>query len=320
MNRRFIIKRASQAVPVMLGVSFITFSLLNLLPGDTALAILGPNANPISLRVLRQQLGLNEPFFSRYGLWLGHLLRGQLGESLTTNQSIAGLLQQRLPVTAEIVLLAIFLALVCALPVALLAAHRPRAIVDRLNLVLAMVGLSVPGFVSGLLLILIFGVHFRLVPASGYVPLSVSFTENLRSVALPVATLALAIFAGYTRLLRGDLVDQMRSQDYIVVARAKGLSEWGALLHHAFRNSVFPLVTLVGLQFGTLLGATVIVEQVFALPGIGQLLVNAIQNKDAPVVQDITVIAAVVVVVANMIADLVYAFLDPRVRYERLSS
>jgi peptide/nickel transport system permease protein len=312
---RTIVHRVLQAIPVVIGISFLTFCLLNLLPGDTATAILGPNATRQSLAVLRKQLGLDKSFWTRYGDWVGNILSGHLGSSLVTNQPISSILAIRLPVTAELVVLATFLALIAAVPVALLAAYRPHSVVDRLSIVVSMSGLSVPSFVIALVLILVFAVHLGVLPASGYKPLGSGLWQNVRTMILPSVTIGIGLFCSYTRILRADLIDQMASEEYIRVARGKGLSKRQVLLRHALRNALFPLTTVVGLNFGTLLGLTVLVETVFALPGIGALLITSILTKDVPVVQILVVLTSIVVVLANLVTDLLYGVLDPRVRH-----
>jgi peptide/nickel transport system permease protein len=317
---RLVGRRLLQAIPVIFGASLITFALLNLLPGNTAIAILGDGATPSAVKNLDRELGLNETFFVRYGHWLWSALQGHLGQSLVSPQSVIHIISQRLPVTLELVVVSTLIALVATIPVSLVAARRPGGVADRVSVGVSMVGLSIPGFVVALVLILVFAVHLKILPATGFIPISSSIGENLKSIVLPSITLAYGIFCGYTRVLRADLVDQMASEDYVVLARAKGLSRWKVLVHHAFRNAMFPFITLIGLHFGTLIGGTVIVESIFALPGIGQLLITSIQTKDAPVVQAIVVLVAVSVVLANMVTDLLYAAFDPRVNYDRRAS
>lgn len=312
-------RRIVQAIPVVFGASFITFALLNLLPGDTATAILGDSATPATIAALDRKLGLNQPFFERYGHWLGGILHGNFGQSLLSPQTVLRTISERLPVTLELVILSTVLALIATIPVSLAAANRPRATVDRLSVALSMAGLSVPGFVVAIVLILIFGVHLHTLPATGFTPLSHGLGPNLRTMILPSVTIAFGIFCAYTRVLRADLIEHMSSEDYVLLARAKGLSRWQVLVRHVFRNAMFPFITLVGLHFGTLIGGTVIVETIFALPGIGQLLINSIQLKDVPVVQAIVILIACSVVVVNLLTDILYTVLDPRVGYDRRS-
>lgn len=315
MVGRIVGRRLLQLVPVMLGVSFITFVVLNLLPGDTAVALLGTNATAQNIATLRRQLHLNEPLLTRYGHWVGGLVTGNLGHSATTQQSVTTILAQRVPVTAELLVLALIIALVLAVPVAVLAAHKPKGVFDKVGGTVAMLGLSVPNFLVALLLILFLAVKLSVFPATGFTPLSQGIGANLRTMILPALAMSFALFATYTRVLRADMVGQIATEEYVTAARSKGLSQWSVLLHHVLRNSLFSLITVVGVNFGTLLGASVVIEDVFALPGVGQMLMSSIYNRDVTVVQGIVVVMAVVVVCANLVADLLYTVLDPRVRY-----
>jgi len=315
-----VLIRVLQTVPVLFGVTFFTFSFLNLLPGDTAAAILGENATPQSLATLRHQLGLNQPFFVRYGHWLGNLLSGHFGTSLTTHQQISTVLAQRLPVTLEVAIVAFLEALIVAIPVALLAAWRPRSATDRSITGVSVVGLSFPPFVFALVLILVFALGFHWLPVSGYQSISHGLGGNLKSVILPSTTIAFGLFCLYVRLLRADLVDQMAREEYIEMARAKGARTWRLLTRHALRNSLFGLITVVGLHLGTLISGTVIVESIFGLPGIGQELYYGISGRDAPVVEAIVVLLATTVVVMNLLTDVLYSVIDPRVRHGRTAA
>src|SRR5215469_16575439 len=269
-STRLIGKRFFQAIPVLVGVSFITFALLNLLPGDAATALLGLNSTPTEISALEAKLHLNEPFFVRYGHWLGGAVTGHFGTSLTNGQSVTSILATRLPVTFELVLGAFIISILFAVPVALMAARNPRKIADRLSILISMFGISTPSFVLALLLIEIFAVKLGWLPATGFTPITQNFFQNIRDMVLPCLALGFALFCAYSRLLRADIIDQMTREDYIVAARAKGLKSNRILVKHALRNSVFGLVTLIGLQLGTLIGGTVVLEQIFALPGIGQ--------------------------------------------------
>ena len=228
---------------------------------------------------------------------------------------MSDILANRAPVTGELVLLAFAVSLVLAIPVALLAAHRPNGVFDRISMMISTLGLSVANYVLALILVLVFAVLLGVLPAIGYVPLSEGLWANLKPMILPSAAIGLPLFCFYTRFLRGDLVDQMQQEEYITTARAKGIGSWQVLLRHAFRNSSFGLITVVGLNLGALIGGTVIVESIFALPGIGQMLLQAINTRDFIVVQAVVVVFAIVAVVANLIVDLLYALLDPRIRY-----
>lgn len=312
---RLIGKRLFMAVPILLGVSVLSFWVLNLIPGNAAQQLLGPDATADQVRALELRLGLDEPAVNRYLTWLGGALTGDLGTSLASDQPVTGQVRSHLAVTGELVALALFLSVGVAVPVAVLAAYRPNGLFDRISMVVSITGLSVANYVLALLLVLVFAVRLGALPAIGFVPLSDGVGPNLRSLALPATAIAFPLFCFYTRFLRGDLVDQLQGEDYIVTARAKGIGPWQVLLRHAFRNSVFGLITVVGLNLGTLIGATVIIEQIFALPGLGQLMLQAINSRDFVVVQACVVVFAVVAVMANLLADLLYAVLDPRIRY-----
>lgn len=312
---RLSVRRVLVAVPVLWGVTFLTFAFMNLLPGNGARQLLGAEATPDQVRQLETQLGLDRPFLVRYGEWLGGVLRGDLGASLGSGQPVTDILGQRLPVTLELGLYGLVISVVLTIPLALLAARRPGGLADRLGMAVSVLGLSFPNFVLAILLVLVLAVTFTVFPAIGFVPLTVGFGGNVRSLTLPAAAMGIPLFCYYTRLLRSDLLEQMRGEDYVVTARAKGISAWRVLARHALPNSMFGFVTMVGLNLGALLGGTVIIEQIFSLPGIGRALVSAINGHDVVVVQAIVLLLACAVVLANLLTDIVYLILDPRIRY-----
>jgi peptide/nickel transport system permease protein len=312
---RLVGKRLLMAVPIMLGVSILAFIVLSLIPGNAAQQILGPEATPDQIAQMEDQLGLNRPLAERYLDWLVAALQGDLGRSLVSQQPVTELLGDRLAVTGQIVGMAFLISLGLAIPLALVAARWPNRLVDRASMVVSTTGLSVANYVLALLLVLVFAVQLAWLPAIGYTPLSESVTGNLRSLALPAVAIAFPLFCFYTRFLRSDLVDQMQGEDYIMTARAKGIGPWPVLLRHAFRNSAFGLITIVGLNLSTLIGGTVIIEQIFSLPGMGQLLLQAINTRDFIVVQACVIVFAIVTVAANLLTDMLYAVLDPRIRY-----
>jgi peptide/nickel transport system permease protein len=312
---RLIVRRLLTAIPVIWGVTFLSFTVLNLLPGDAAQALLGADATPAEVAALSKQLHLDEPFFTRYGNWLGSALSGHLGNSLGSGQPVTTILAQRLPVTFEFIGYAFVISLLIAIPVATLAARNPGGIFDSIATFIALVGLSIAPYVLALLLILLFAVKLSWFPALGWTPVSGGLGANLRSLTLPALSLGFPIGCFYTRLLRADVIEQ-RGEDYVTTAQAKGLSEWRVLLRHATPNSMFGLITVVALNVGTLLGGTVIVEQIFGLPGVGEELFQAIQTRDFPVLEGTVVVFAAVVVVIGLLADLLYAVLDPRIRYD----
>jgi peptide/nickel transport system permease protein len=257
-------RRLLAAIPVLWGVTFLTFVVMNLLPGDAAQELLGANATPAEVRQLQIKLHLNQPFWVRYGHWLGGLFHGDLGSSLASGQNVSAVLGQRLPVTAELLLYAFTASILLAVGLAILAARRPNGLADRLSMVVSMTGLSVAPYVLALILIYIFAVRLGWFPAIGYVPLTQDPGANLRSLTLPAAAIGFPLFSVYTRLLRADIVEQVQREDYIVTARAKGIAPWRILLRHALPNSLFGLITLVALNLGTLVGAVAIIEPIFS--------------------------------------------------------
>jgi peptide/nickel transport system permease protein len=317
---RLIGKRLATAIPVLWGVSLVTFLVINVMPGDAAQQLLGANATPDQVAQLRSQLHLDQPVFERYVNWLGDVLTGDLGSSFASDQPVTSILSERLPVTFELLGYAFVVSLGLTVPVALLAARRPNGIVDRLSMMVSMVGLSVANYVLALLLVYVFAVKLDWLPAIGYVNPADGLWPFIKSLTLPAVSIGFPLFCFYTRLLRADILEQMQGEDYVLTARAKGIGPWRVLIRHALPNSLFGLLTLVALNLGTLIGATVIIESIFALPGIGQSLLQAINNRDVAVIEAIVLVLSVVVVVANLIADLLYAVLDPRIRHERSAS
>jgi peptide/nickel transport system permease protein len=313
---RIIGKRLLQAVPVIWASTFITFCLLNLLPGSAASALLGEGATPEDVARLEQALNLDQSFIVRYLDWLGNAVTGDLGTSFATSQPVLDVVASRTSVSVGLVVSAFVLALLFAIPVAALTAKKPGGVADRISVVISMSGLSLPNFVLALVLILVFAVTLGVVPALGYVPFGTDPAGWVASVTLPVVTLAFSLYCVFSRLLRADIVDQLLTEDYITTARAKGVHPWVILLRHALRNSLFGLLTVVGLQLGGLIGSTAIIEVVFGIPGLGQELLRAIANKDIPLVEGIVVAMAVATILANLLADLLYAVLDPRVRHD----
>lgn len=312
---RFVGRRLLIAIPVLWGVTFLTFLVVNHLPGNAAQEILGANATPQQVHQLAVKLGIDKPLLPRYWDWLHGLLTGSLGHSLVGGQSVTSILGADLPVTFELVAYALLIALVLAIPTALLAARRPNGIFDRTSMVLSLAGLSIANYVLALILVYFFADRWNLLPALGWVPPGQSFVQNIKYLTLPAVALGLSLLCFYTRQLRADLVHQMSSEDYVTTARAKGAGTWRVLTRHTLRNSVFGLITAVALNLGTLLGVTVIIEQIFGLPGIGHELLSAINQRDLPVIQGAVFVFALIVVLANLLADLLYAWLDPRVRY-----
>ena len=317
---RLIGKRLAAAIPVMWGVSFLTFLVINRLPTDAAQQLLGVNATQQQLEELRQKLNLDEPFLSRYFDWLGHAVTGDLGRSFASDQSVTSILSERLPVTFELIAYALIVSLLFTVPVALLAARKPNGIVDRITMATSMAGLSVANYVLALVLVYVFAVKLEWLPAIGYVNPADGIWPFIKSLTLPAVSIGFPLFCFYTRLLRADILEQMQGEDYVITAKAKGVGPWRVLARHALPNALFGLLTVVGLNIGTLIGVTVIIESIFSLPGIGGALVEAFNNRDILVVQGIVLVLALIVVLCNLVTDLLYTVLDPRIRYERAAA
>jgi peptide/nickel transport system permease protein len=313
-DAQYVGRRLVAIVPVLWGVTFVTFTLTNLLPGNAARAQLGADASDAQVHALAVKLRLTGSFLSRYSHWLLALLSGSLGRSLVSGQAVSSIVIQRLPVSAELVVLAMGCALATAVPVAVLSARWPGGIIDHIATIAAVASVSVAPFILATGLIALFAVDLGWLPAIGYIPLSQGLVANLRGLLLPVAAVAVPLFGGYTRVLRGDLVDQVLGADHIETARSLGMSPWQILLRHALRNSLLGLVTLIGLNLGTLIGGAAIVEQVFGLPGLGSGLVQAIDARDVPVIQAVVIVFALGVVLASLLSDLAYRAIDPRIR------
>ncbi len=309
-----VARRLVAAVPVLFGVTLLTFFTVGLLPGDAARQLLGPEATETQVAQLRTELGLDRPIPARYAAWLRRAAAGDLGRSLASGQRVSRLLGACLPVTLELVGYALALSLGFAVAAGLLAARYPSSIVDGAASAFAMASLSTPSYVAASVLVLLLAVRFPVLPSIGYVPLRDGLAGNLESLTLPAASLALPLCGVYTRFLRGDLLEQIDAEGYVSAARARGLSPWRVLLSHALRNSLLGLLTLVGLDVAALVGGTVVIEQIFSLPGLGRLLLTAIDTRDAVVVQAVVLVLAGVTVLANLGVDLLCAALDPRVR------
>ncbi len=319
----FLAQRLGRLVSVLLAVTALSFLLINLLPGDPTVAILGPAAgDPVASKALRKDLGLDKPLPSRYVHWLGRALHGDLGHSYATNQSVVSAVGERLPLTVELMLFSELLALAIAIPVGVAAARRPNGWFDRLSGSMLFGLLAFPAFMLGVLLIFVFAVKLRWLPATGqatWFHLGQGVVATPVSVLLPIITLTTGQLAVFARILRSEMLLTLRSE-FILVAKAKGISERRVLTRHALRPSSFSLVTVAGIGIGALVGGAVIVERMFALPGMGQLLVISIYKRDYLVVQGGVVLVSIAFVMANVIVDLLYAVLDPRVRHGALST
>jgi peptide/nickel transport system permease protein len=307
-------KRLVHLLIVLLAVTFLSFVVVDLLPGDAAVVVAGDNATPEQVQQVREDLQLDRPLFVRYVDWLGGVVTGDLGSSFRTGQPVAEALAQRIPVSFEITLMAQLLALLVAVPLAVYSAYRPGRIVDRTSMTLGFGAAAMPTFVFGMVLIVLFaGGVSSILPATGYTGFFEDPLENLRSIFLPCLTLMIGEAAVYRQLLRSDMISTLQ-EDFILMARSKGLGPRQILLRHALRPSSFSLITLSGVNIGRLLGGTVIVETLFAIPGLGQLIVQAVFNRDYMILQGALLFVAVAYVAINMLIDLLYLALDPRVR------
>lgn len=310
----FVVRRLLYLVPVLLAVSLLTFSIASLLPGDLAYTILGDQATPENLAALRRDMGLDQPVWWRYFGWLGNALQGDLGRSFRTGQTVLQAVAERLPVSLELMLLAQIGALAIGVPLAIACAVRSGSAFDRFMTSSAFAMLSVPTFLSAILLIYLFAVELGWLPATGYIPFAEDPLANLRFMVLPALTLALAEWPGIMRILRSDMIATLQ-EDYIAMARAKGLKASRILFVHALKPSSLTLITITGINIGRLIGGALIVETIFALPGIGRLLVSAILTRDLVILQGVVLLVGCGFVIVNFIVDMLYAILDPRIRH-----
>ncbi|HEY0246917.1 MAG TPA: ABC transporter permease [Gryllotalpicola sp.] len=309
-----IVRRLLIAIPILFISAVIVFAIMRLVPGDPAAAILGSNASPSAIVTLRHQLGLDQPITTQFFQWLGGVLRGDFGQDYITSQSITDEIRTRLPITGELAGLAFVVAVVVSVPLGVIAAVRRDGWLDRLIRGIAVVTIAVPDFVFGLVGVLVFALGLSLVPSSGYVSIADGgLAGNLRSLALPAVALALGLGGVLVRTTRSAMLDVLNA-DYVRFARASGFGVGTVVFRYALRNAAVPIVTVLGLQLGYLLGGTVVVEQLFSLPGIGQLIVQAMLNRNYPVVQASVLLFVVAFIVASLITDLVYTVLNPRLR------
>jgi ABC-type dipeptide/oligopeptide/nickel transport system permease component len=304
---RYLARRLALTIPVLLGVATLVFALIHLIPGDPAQAMLGETASEEDVQALRERLGLDQPLLQQYGGFLRGAVRGDLGRSLRTDEPVTQAILDRLPATLELAAAAMIVAIGVAIPLGIIAAVGRGTFVDHAATTLALTGISVPNFWLGPLLALIFAVELGWLPVSG--------RGTMGHLVLPAISLGAALAAILARMTRASLLEELR-EPYVQAARARGVSRVRAVLRHAFRNSLIPVVTLIGLQFGAVLTGAVITETIFAWPGIGRLLIQSIGFRDYPIVQGCILFIAVTYVAMNLLTDLVYGVLDPRIRYE----
>jgi peptide/nickel transport system permease protein len=304
---RFLVRRLLLTVPVLLGVATLVFSLIHLVPGDPVQAMLGDSASPQDIAELRGRLGLDRPFYAQYGAFLKGLATGNLGSSLRTNQRVTSAILERLPATFELAFAAMLMATLMAIPLGIVAAVHAGTRIDAAATTAALIGISIPNFWLGPLMAIVFSVELGWLPVSG--------RGTLAHLVLPAVTLGAPLAAVLARMTRASVIEELREL-YVLAARARGVSPIRAVLGHAFRNSLIPIVTVLGLQFGAVLTGAVITETIFAWPGVGRLLIQSISFRDYPLVQGCILLIAVTYVAMNLLTDLVYGLLDPRIRYE----
>jgi ABC-type dipeptide/oligopeptide/nickel transport system permease component len=303
----FLVRRLALTIPVLLGVATLVFSLIHLVPGDPVQAMLGESASPQDVAQMRSRLGLDQPLYVQYGRFLGGLAHGSLGESLRTSQPVVSAIAERMPATFELAVAAMIWATLIAIPLGIVAAVRAGTAADYTATTLALIGMSMPSFWLGPLLAIIFSVQLGWLPVSG--------RGTFAQLVLPSLTLGAPLAAVLARITRASVIEELREL-YVLAARARGLSTARAVLKHAFRNSLIPIVTVLGLQTGAVLTGTVITETIFGWPGVGRLLVQSISFRDYPLVQGCVLSIALTYVLVNLATDLAYGLLDPRIRYD----
>ena len=312
---RAVLFRLLQAIPVLLLVAVLAFLLMHMLPGDPAVVIAGPDASPAAIEALRHQLGLDRPIWTQLLAWLGHLASGDFGKSLMLNQGVVQAVAARVPVTLSLALLAFAITVPVGVALGITAAYWRNTWVDSTVMAVALVGVSIPSFWIAIISVIVFSVQLQWLPSSGYAPLGEGVGPWFRSLLQPALILALFQIGYLARMTRSAMLDVL-DQDYIRTARAKGLSEWRTVGRHAFRNTLVSVVTVSGIILSLLIGGSVVIEQVFALPGIGRLVVQGIIARDYPLVQGAMLLLGLAFVLVNVAVDLVYTWVDPRVRYD----
>lgn len=302
---KFILKRLMLLIPVLLGVSLLVFAIMSFTPGDPAQLILGENAPAEAVAELRKDMGLNDPFILRYARFVGNALTGDLGQSYTSGRDVFDEIFSRFPNTLVLATLGVIIAVLIGIPVGIISATRQYSMIDSGSMIFALLGVSMPNFWLGLMMILVFAVNLGWVPSGGY--------SDWSSLILPAITLGTGSAAIITRMTRSSMLEVIR-QDYIRTARAKGVSEQVVINQHALKNALIPVITVIGLQFGALLGGAVLTETVFSWPGVGRMMVDAIRQKDAPTVLGTVVFLATTFSLVNLLVDLLYGFVDPRIK------
>lgn len=308
----YVAGRLLLAVPVLLGVSLLVFLILHLTPGNPALVVAGPDAPPEVVREVERALGLDQPLYVQYVRYLGRIVRGDFGRSIRSREPVLDRLTATFPVTLALTIVGVAWTTLVSVPMGILAAYHRNALIDLATIFVVLAGSAMPVFAIGLILLWIFAVTLRWFPISGFAPLST--LDGWRHITLPTLTVSSGTIALLARLTRSSMLETL-NQDYVRTARAKGMQEVAVLARHAFRNALLPVVTVIGLQFGLLLSGAVVTESIFSLPGMGRLLVQAILGRDFPIVQGAVLLAALTFVLTNLLVDMAYAAVDPRIRY-----
>lgn len=312
MNTQFIVQRLVLSVFVVLGVTIAVFLIIQLVPGDPARVSLGMQATEENVAARRERLGLSRPVYEQYLSWVSNAVRGDFGSSLLTGQDITPQIRQRLPTTLQLAALAIVIGMVIAFPLGIISALKPGSAVDTVASLISQLGIAVPDFWMAILLILLFSTQLGWLPPGGYTPISEDFKDWLNHMILPALTAGFVSASIQTRFIRSAMVETMR-ENYITTARAKGLRERTVVLRHGLRNSLITIVTILGLQVTALLSAVVVIEIVFSLPGLGRLTLDAVLDRDYPLVQGTVFVMAIMVTAVNLTVDLIYFLLDPRI-------
>ncbi len=311
---RYIVSRLIGTIPVLFLVSLLTFLMIHLTPGDPVRLMLGDDATADAIAALNRKLGLDQPLPIQYVRWLGQVLSGDLGDSIRTRQPVVEAVGSRLPVTIELSVLSMIIAVALGLPTGIIAAIRRNSAADVASTTLALTGISIPNFFLGIMLILVFSEWLGWLPPSGYVPFRDDPIQNLKLMIMPSLALGTALAGTISRMMRSSLLEVLGA-DFVRTARAKGLSEPRAILGHAVKNAMLPVVTIIGLQMGSVLGGAILTETIFALPGIGRLVVDSIFARDFPIVQGVILFLALIRIASSLATDLIYARLDPRISY-----
>lgn len=311
---RYITKRILIAIPVLIGISIVAFFLIRLVPGDTVTALLGANYNQEQAAALRADYGLDKPLITQYLIWVKNLLKGDFGHSFFTNQAVSSSIMERLPVTFELMIMSFIYCLVIAIPLGAVASLKKNSLLDYLATIFGLLGVSIPNFWLATILILVFSLHMGWFPSGGFVSFFADPIANLRYMFLPSIALGASVGAVVMRMTRSSMLEILK-QDYIEMARAKGVSQKILIISHALKNALIPVITVLGIQMGYLLGGSVIIEQIFSLPGIGRLALQAITNRDYILMQSSILFVAAGFVIINLLVDLIYALINPQIRY-----